>query len=283
MERTLKEIKIGSHVGMAGKEMFLASVKEAVSYGANVLMLYTGAPQNTRRKDVSELNIEAGWAYAKEHGIEEIIVHAPYIINLANALKPETAQFGQDFLKTELERVSQIGAKTLVLHPGSHVGAGMDVGIEWIINGLNEVLDHDDTEVKIALETMAGKGNECGFTFEQLAKIYAGIHKKSRIGYCMDTCHIWDAGYDITHFDEVLDQFDSILGLENLLCMHINDSKNPLGAHKDRHENLGKGYIGFDVLHSIVHHPKLEHVTKILETPFIDGKAPYKEEISALR
>ena len=283
MERTLKEIKIGSHVGMAGKEMFLASVKEAASYGANVLMLYTGAPQNTRRKDVSELNIEAGWAYAKEHGIEQIIVHAPYIINLANALKPETAQFGQDFLKTELERVSQIGAKTLVLHPGSHVGAGMDVGIEWIINGLNEVLDHDDTEVKIALETMAGKGNECGFTFEQLAKIYAGIHKKSRIGYCMDTCHIWDAGYDITHFDEVLDQFDSILGLENLLCMHINDSKNPLGAHKDRHENLGKGYIGFDVLHSIVHHPKLEHVTKILETPFIDGKAPYKEEISALR
>ena len=283
MERTLKEIKIGSHVGMAGKEMFLASVKEAASYGANVLMLYTGAPQNTRRKDVSELNIEAGWAYAKEHGIEEIIVHAPYIINLANALKPETAQFGQDFLKTELERVSQIGAKTLVLHPGSHVGAGMDVGIEWIIHGLNEVLDHDDTEVKIALETMAGKGNECGFTFEQLAKIYAGIHKKSRIGYCMDTCHIWDAGYDITHFDEVLDQFDSILGLENLLCMHINDSKNPLGAHKDRHENLGKGYIGFDVLYSIVHHPKLEHVTKILETPFIDGKAPYKEEISALR
>ena len=141
MERTLKEIKIGSHVGMAGKEMFLASVKEAASYGANVLMLYTGAPQNTRRKDVSELNIEAGWAYAKEHGIEEIVVHAPYIINLANALKPETAQFGQDFLKTELERVSQIGAKTLVLHPGSHVGAGMDVGIEWIINGLNEVLD----------------------------------------------------------------------------------------------------------------------------------------------
>ena len=202
---------------------------------------------------------------------------------MANALKPETAQFGQDFLKTELERVSQIGAKTLVLHPGSHVGAGMDVGIEWIINGLNEVLDHDDTEVKIALETMAGKGNECGFTFEQLQQIYLGIHKKSRIGYCMDTCHIWDAGYDITHFDEVLDQFDSILGLENLLCMHINDSKNPLGAHKDRHENLGKGYIGFDVLHSIVHHPKLEHVTKILETPFIDGKAPYKEEISALR
>ena len=159
----------------------------------------------------------------------------------------------------------------------------MDIGIEWIINGLNEVLDHDTSDVKIALETMAGKGNECGFTFEQLQKIYLGIHKKSRIGFCMDTCHIWDAGYDITHFDEVLNNFDSILGLENLLCMHINDSKNELGAHKDRHENIGKGYIGFDVLYAIVHHPKLEHVTKILETPFVDGKACYKEEISALR
>lgn len=159
----------------------------------------------------------------------------------------------------------------------------MDVGIEWIINGLNEVLDQDSTDVKIALETMAGKGNECGFTFEQLKKIYSGINKKSRIGYCMDTCHIWDAGYDLHDFEKVLNDFDSILGLENLLCMHINDSKNVLGAHKDRHENIGKGHIGFDILYSIVHHPKLENVTKILETPFIDKKAPYKEEISALR
>lgn len=278
-------IYLGSHVSFKAPNYFKGAIEEALSYGANACMIYTGPPSNTHRVDVSKLKIEEAKDYMAEHNfsIDRVIVHAPYIINLANALKPETAQFGQDFLKTELERVSQIGAKTLVLHPGSHVGAGMDVGIEWIIHGLNEVLDHDDTEVKIALETMAGKGNECGFTFEQLAKIYAGIHKKSRIGYCMDTCHIWDAGYDITHFDEVLDQFDSILGLENLLCMHINDSKNPLGAHKDRHENLGKGYIGFDVLHSIVHHPKLEHVTKILETPFIDGKAPYKEEISALR
>jgi deoxyribonuclease-4 len=235
--------------------------------------------------DVSKLKIEEAKKIMAEHdfSIDRVIVHAPYIINLANALKPETALFGQEFLKTELERVSKIGAKTLVLHPGSHVGAGMDIGIEWIINGLNEVLDHDTSDVKIALETMAGKGNECGFTFEQLQKIYLGIHKKSRIGFCMDTCHIWDAGYDITHFDEVLNQFDSILGLENLLCMHINDSKNDLGAHKDRHENIGKGYIGFDVLYAIVHHPKLEHVTKILETPFVGGKACYKEEISALR
>lgn len=278
-------IYLGSHVSFKSPNYFKGAIEEALSYGANACMIYTGPPSNTRRVDVSKLKIEEAKKIMAEHdfSIDRVIVHAPYIINLANALKPETALFGQEFLKTELERVSKIGAKTLVLHPGSHVGAGMDIVIEWIINGLNEVLDHDTSDVKIALETMAGKGNECGFTFEQLQKIYLGIHKKSRIGFCMDTCHIWDAGYDITHFDEVLNQFDSILGLENLLCMHINDSKNDLGAHKDRHENIGKGYIGFDVLYAIVHHPKLEHVTKILETPFVDGKACYKEEISALR
>ena len=275
-------LKLGCHVGMSGKEMMLGSVRDAVSFGANTFMLYTGAPQNTRRKEVSELRVEEAHALMAEHGIDEFVVHAPYIINLANTVNPATYEIAVEFLAKEIDRATAMGSQTIVLHPGSHVGAGVDAGIASIVKGLNEVLTAD-TKCNIALETMAGKGNECGFTFEQLAKIYAGIHKKSRIGYCMDTCHIWDAGYDITHFDEVLDQFDSILGLENLLCMHINDSKNPLGAHKDRHENLGKGYIGFDVLYSIVHHPKLEHVTKILETPFIDGKAPYKEEISALR
>ena len=278
-------IYLGSHVSFKAPNYFKGAIEEAISYGANACMIYTGPPSNTRRVDVSKLKIDDAKEYMKEHdfSIDRVIVHAPYIINLANALKPETALFGQEFLKSELKRVHAIGAKTLVLHPGSHVGAGMDVGIEWIINGLNEVLDNDTTDVNIALETMAGKGNECGFTFEQLNKIYSGVHKKSRIGYCMDTCHIWDAGYDLNQFEDVLNEFDSILGLESLLCMHINDSKNELGAHKDRHENLGKGYIGCDGLYSIVHHPKLEDVTKILETPFIDGKAPYKEEISALR
>ena len=276
---------IGSHVGFKKNTQLLGSLEEALSYQENTFMFYTGAPQNTARYPIDRKLTEEAWEKMKEQGMElsKVIVHAPYIVNLANDKDMDKFRFSVRFLEEELKRCSELGISYMVLHPGSHVGAGMDVGIEWIINGLNEVLDHDDTEVKIALETMAGKGNECGFTFEQLAKIYAGIHEKSRGDYCMDTCHIWDAGYDITHFDEVLDQFDSILGLENLLCMHINDSKNPLGAHKDRHENLGKGYIGFDVLHSIVHHPKLEHVTKILETPFIDGKAPYKEEISALR
>ena len=278
-------IYLGSHVSFKAPNYFKGAIEEAISYGANACMIYTGPPSNTRRVDVSKLKIDDAKEYMKEHdfSIDRVIVHAPYIINLANALKPETALFGQEFLKSELERVHAIGAKTLVLHPGSHVGAGMDVGIEWIINGLNEVLDQDSTDVKIALETMAGKGNECGFTFEQLKTIYSGINKKSRIGYCMDTCHIWDAGYDLHDFEKVLNDFDSILGLENLLCMHINDSKNVLGAHKDRHENIGKGHIVFYILYSIVHHPKLENVTKILETPFIDKKAPYKEEISALR
>ena len=278
-------IYLGCHVSFKAPDYFKGAIEEAVSYGANACMIYTGPPSNTRRVDVSKLKIDEAKTFMLENdfSIDRVIVHAPYIINLANALKPETAEFGREFLKSELERVQAIGAKTLVLHPGSHVGAGMDVGIEWIINGLNEVLDQDSTDVKNALETMAGKGNECGFTFEQLKKIYAGINKKSRIGYCMDTCHIWDAGYDLHDFEKVLNDFDSILGLENLLCMHINDSKNVLGAHKDRHENIGKGHIGFDILYSIVHHPKLENVTKILETPFIDKKAPYKEEISALR
>lgn len=278
-------IYLGSHVSFKAPNYFKGSIEEAVSYGANACMIYTGPPSNTRRQPISKLKVKEAHAYMKEmdFDIDRVIVHAPYIINLANSLKPEIAYFGRGFLKNELERVQALGASTLVLHPGSHVNGGMDIGLEWIVEGLNEVLNADTTDVKIALETMAGKGSECGSNFDELAKIYAGVSKKERIGFCMDTCHVWDAGYDIHDFDSVLNEFDEKLGLENLLCMHINDSKNRLSAHKDRHENIGKGYIGFDTLYKIVHHPKLENVTKILETPFIDGYAPYKEEISALR
>ena len=264
MERTLKEIKIGSHVGMAGKEMFLASVKEAASYGANVLMLYTGAPQNTRRKDVSELNIEAGWAYAKEHGIEEIIVHAPYIINLANTVKPEIFELATEFLAKEITRTAAMGSHILVLHPGSHVKAGEEVGIKQIICGLNMVLDDNDDDVYIALETMAGKGSELGKTFEEIKQIYDGVFAK----------------------------FDEVIGLDQIAVFHINDSKNPLCAHKDRHANIGEGEIGYDTLHRLVHDERFAQIPKILETPWrvIDGEgtkknsvAPYKEEIAWLR
>lgn len=276
---------IGSHVSLKAPDYFLGSIKEALSYDANACMIYTGPPSNTRRVDISKMKVEEAKALMKEHdfNMDRVIVHAPYIINLANSLNPDTAKFGAEFLADELKRVQTIGASTLVLHPGSHVKAGSEIGIEWIINGLNQVLDQDETNVCIALETMAGKGSECGRTFEELAIIKEGVHKKNRIGFCLDTCHIHDAGYDLNDFDSVLDEFDHILGLDSLKVMHVNDSKNPCGAHKDRHENLGKGYIGFDVLSKIVHHQKLEDITKILETPYIDNKAPYKEEIQMLR
>ena len=189
-------MKIGSHVGMSGKEMLLGSAKEAVSYGANTFMFYTGAPQNTRRKDISELNINPAWDYMKTNGIEEIIVHAPYIINLGNAAKAETFELAVNFLKLEIERTEACRSNTLILHPGSHVGEGVDIGISQIIKGLNEVLTKD-SNVNIALETMSGKGSELGRSFEELARIYDGVKCNDKLRVCFDTCHTHDSGYDI--------------------------------------------------------------------------------------
>ena len=243
----MNDVKLGCHVGMAGKEMFLASAKEAVSYGANVFMLYTGAPQNTRRKDVAELNICAGWEYAHEHGIDEIVVHAPYIVNLANTIKPETYGLAVEFLEKEIIRTAAMKSRILVLHPGSHVNAGAEAGIAQIINGLNTVLDQNDDDVYIALETMAGKGSEIGRTFEELKQIYDGVNKRERLRVCFDTCHVNDAGYDIVnHYEEVFDEFDKVIGLDQIAVFHVNDSMNVLGAHKDRHANIGEGTIGYD-------------------------------------
>ena len=283
-------MKLGSHVGMSGKEMLLGSAKEAVSYGADTFMFYTGAPQNTRRKEISELNIDPAWQYMKEHGIDEIIVHAPYIINLANTVKPETYELAVNFLRLEIERSEACKSNTLILHPGAHVGAGTDVGIKQIIKGLNEVLTKD-TKINIALETMAGKGTELGRSFEELAQIYDGVIYSDRLRVCFDTCHTHDSGYDIVHnFDGVMDEFDHIIGKDQIAVFHINDSKNIQGASKDRHANLGFGEIGFDALSYIVHHKDFEHVPKILETPYVasptkDKKsyAPYKYEIEMLR
>ncbi|MBQ8591979.1 MAG: deoxyribonuclease IV [Lachnospiraceae bacterium] len=283
-------LKIGSHVGMSGKDMFLNSAKEAVSYGANTFMVYTGAPQNTRRKDISELNIDAGWAYMKEHGIDEIVIHAPYIINLANAVKPETFTLAVDFLAVELERSAAMRSNVLVLHPGSHVGEGVEIGTKKIIEGLNKVLTKD-TKCLIALETMAGKGSEIGRSFEELAAIYDGVTYNDKLRVCFDTCHTNDAGYDIVNdFDGVIDEFDRILGKNQIAVFHINDSKNVRGASKDRHANIGDGTIGFDALNYIVHHSDFMDIPKILETPYIpsasnpkDLVAPYKEEIARFR
>ncbi len=285
------ELKLGSHVGMSGKEMFLGSVKEAASYGANVFMLYTGAPQNTRRKDVSELRIEEGWQEAAKNGIHEIVVHAPYIINLANTVKPETYELAVEFLEKEIVRTAAMRSRILILHPGSHVNAGEDAGILQIVTGLNTVLNQNENDVFIALETMAGKGSEIGRNFEQLARIYEGVHKKDRLRICFDTCHVNDAGYDLVNdYEGVLAQFDHILGLDQIAVFHINDSMNPLGAHKDRHANIGEGSLGYETLHRIVHDERFASIPKILETPWRcpEGEKkktipPYKEEIAWLR
>lgn len=277
-------------MGMAGKEMFLASVKEAESYGANVLMLYTGAPQNTRRKEIKDLNIEAGWVYAKQAGIREIVVHAPYIINLANTVKPETFELAVQFLEKEIRRTAAMRSHILVLHPGSALDAGAEAGIAQTVRGLNMVLDENEDEVFIALETMAGKGSEIGRTFEEIRAIYDGVHKKERLRVCFDTCHVNDAGYDLVHdYDGVFKHFDQVIGLDQIAVFHINDSLNPLGAHKDRHANIGQGTIGFETLHRLVHDPRFMEIPKILETPWLcaEGETkktipPYKEEIQQL-
>lgn len=283
-------MKLGSHVSMSGKDMLLGSAKEAVSYGADTFMFYTGAPQNTRRRDISELNIGPAWEYMKEHGIDQIIVHAPYIINLGNTVKPETFSLATEFLSKEIERTQACRSQILILHPGAHVGAGAEAGTAQIIKGLNEVLGAD-TGCFIALETMAGKGSEIGRSFEELARIYDGVKYNNKLRVCFDTCHTSDSGYDIIHhFDDVMDEFDRILGKEQIAVFHINDSKNKPGAQKDRHENTGFGHIGFDALNYIVHHPDFQDIPKILESPYVPSPtlpkksyAPYKYEIAMLR
>lgn len=281
-------LRIGSHVSMSGKEMLLGSSKEAASYGANTFMIYTGAPQNTRRKAIEDLNIEVGMAHMKANGIAEIVVHAPYIINIGNSIKPETYELGVDFLRSEISRTEALGAKQIVLHPGAHVGAGTEAGIKQIIKGLNEVLEADQS-VQIALETMAGKGTEIGRSFEELAAIIDGVTHNDKLSITFDTCHTHDAGYDIVgDFDGVLNQFDKIIGLDRLKVLHVNDSKNIRGAGKDRHANIGFGEIGFDALNYIIHHPELTDIPKILETPYVgedkkNKKPPYKFEIAMLR
>ncbi len=281
---------LGSHVGMSGKEMMLGSVKEALSYNADTFMLYTGAPQNTRRKDISELNIASAREYMHTHGIKEFVVHAPYIINLANTVNPSTYELAVEFLALEIQRTAAMGSKVLILHPGAHVGAGVEAGIDRIAQGLNEVLTGEE-DCCIALETMAGKGSEIGRSFEELAALFDKVTHNEKLRVCMDTCHLNDAGYDIVNdFDGVIDQFDQLIGKDKIALFHINDSKNPRGAGKDRHANIGQGTIGTAALRYIVHHPDFMHLPKILETPYIPSLtntdktvAPYKEEIALLR
>lgn len=279
---------LGSHVSMNGKKMLEGSAEEAQKFGESTFMIYTGAPQNTRRKPIEELNIEKGHEVMKAHGLSNIVVHAPYIINIANTVKPHVFELGVEFLQSEIERTQALGAKDIVLHPGAHVGEGTDAGIKKIIEGLNEVLTNDN-DVRIALETMAGKGSEIGRNFEEIVRIIDGVDNNERLSVCFDTCHTHDAGYNVKEdFDGVLNEFDKIIGVDRIKVVHVNDSKNDIGAHKDRHENIGFGYIGFDALNYIVHHDTFKEIPKILETPYVgedkkNKKPPYKLEIEMLK
>ena len=287
-------LKIGSHVSLKGSEMLIGSVKETLSYDANSFMIYTGAPQNTRKKPIEELRIEEAVALMKENNLslDNVVVHAPYIMNLANH-DPEKRDFAVRFFTSEIERTAKIGAKQIVLHPGAHVKQGADIGIANIIEGLDRVIENTkDLDVLIALETMAGKGTECGRNFDELAQIINGVKDNSKLSVCFDTCHTHDAGYDTkTDFDKVIKEFDEKIGKERISVFHINDSKNEKSAGKDRHENIGFGYIGFDALNYIVNHPDFVDIPKILETPYVtktpESKErlypPYKEEIVMFR
>ncbi len=274
---------IGSHVGFKKDDQLLGSLNEALGYGANTFMFYTGAPQNTKRYPIIDgLTLEA-MNIMKEKGFDysKVVVHAPYIINLANDSDPEKYQFAVNFLQEEIERCKLLGITQMVLHPGSHVGLGISRGIENIANAINMI---SNDSVVILLETMAGKGSEVGSKLEEIASIIEKVKDKKHIGVCLDTCHLSDAGYDIINFDKFLDMLDEKIGLEKIGCVHINDSKNELGSHKDRHENLGFGHIGFTALENIIYNQRLEDIPKILETPYVDRDyAPYKREIEMIR
>lgn len=283
------ELIIGSHVSYKSNDQLIGSVKEAISYGANTFMFYTGAPQNTMRGSIDLELRDRAYALMKENNIDidKVIVHAPYIVNLANT---ENFDFSVSFLKKEVERCSILGIKYMVLHPGSAVNSSREEALTNISEGLNLILDNK-SNVKILLETMAGKGNEVGKTFDELKTIIDNVKYKDKIGVCLDTCHLNDAGYNIKEFDYILDEFDKKIGIKYIGCIHVNDSKNILGSHKDRHENIGLGTIGFDNLINVIYNKKLENVPKILETPYVtkDDNSkdkeypPYKYEIDMIR
>lgn len=274
---------IGSHVSF-GNTQLLASAKEAISYNANTFMFYTGAPQNTVRKEINENYTNEALKLMKENNIniDNVICHAPYIVNLANKEVEEKWNFSISFIKQELKRCDLLGVKYMVLHPGNALKMDKTIALDNIIEALNFILT-DDSKCMILLETMAGKGSECGSNIAEIEYMIKNVSPKNRIGVCLDTCHLNDSGVSMNNFDEYLREFEKRIGLDKIKCIHINDSKNEIASHKDRHENIGFGTIGFETLNYIVHHDKLKDVPKILETPYINGKAPYKEEIEELR
>ncbi|MCQ9618485.1 MAG: Deoxyribonuclease IV [Candidatus Phytoplasma pruni] len=285
-EEIKKMIKIGSHVPFKKPLMYLDSLQKSLSFDANTFMIYTGAPQNTIRSDLKNANLLETFEQMKQHNLDpnDLVGHAPYIVNLANP-SLATRTFAIDFLTKELYRFEQMKIVRMVLHPGNNMNKNKREAIEFIASGINQIFKNTaDLKVGIALETMAGKGNEIGASFQDLKDIIILIEDKKRISVCFDTCHVFDSGYDIkNNFELVMEEFDSIVGQQYLSVFHINDSKNVLGSRKDRHENIGYGNIGFEALVNIIYHPSFLSLPKILETPFINGFAPYKEEIKMIK
>ncbi len=282
---------IGSHVSF-GSNQLLGSVTEAISYGADTFMFYTGAPQNTMRSPINEYLTKEAINLMNENkmNINQMVCHAPYIVNLANHVGTDKHNFSVNFLLEEISRCYTLGVKYLVLHPGNAVGMSKEEGLNNIVSGLDKILDNN-YDVIVLIESMAGKGTECGTNIEELQYIYDHVKFKTKIGFCLDTCHLNDAGYDLNFFDQYLDEFDKMIGIEKIKCLHVNDSKNDLGGKKDRHDNFGFGTIGFDLLMKVIYNNRLSSIPKILETPYVgnndDDKErlypPYKFEIEMIR
>lgn len=275
---------IGSHISFNKDTQLIGVVQTAIENDANVFMFYTGSNQSTLRFPIDKSLTDKAHQIMLEHNIdrEKCIIHAPFIINLANNSDERKYQFYIDFLKQEIDRCIALGINNLVLHPGSHVKVAKEEALLSVSNGLNEALK-ENQNIKILIEFMSGKGTEVGSTIDELKTILENVIYKDKVYICLDTCHINDAGYDLNNFDEFLNEFDQKIGIDKIKCIHINDSKNNLGAHKDRHENIGYGTIGFQTLINIIYNKRLEDVPKILETPFINDQSPYKTEIKIIR
>lgn len=271
-------LRIGCHLSSA--KGFLAMGKEAVKINANTFQFFTRNPRGAKAKAIDPVDVDHFLNFAKEHGIAHILAHAPYTLN-ACAANPELRAFAKQTMADDLQRMEYIPGNCYNFHPGSHVKQGAEVGIDYIAELLNEILKPEQ-RTTVLLETMAGKGSEVGRSFEELRAIIDRVELSDHVGVCLDTCHVWDAGYDIAkHLDEVLQEFDAVIGLSRLKAIHLNDSMNPLGAHKDRHAKIGEGQIGKEALIAVTKHPLLRELPFYLETP--NDLGGYAAEIAMLR
>lgn len=269
---------IGCH--LSASKGYLAMAKQAVSIGANTFQFFTRNPRGGKAKEINEDDVKAFLEYSKEHGINRILAHAPYTLNACSA-DSGIREFAKNTMVDDLKRMEYTPGNYYNFHPGSHVGQGVEVGIDFIAEMLNEILTKEQTTT-VLLETMSGKGSEVGRNFEELKAIIDKVKLKDKLGVCLDTCHIWDGGYDVVNnFDGVLNEFDKIIGLEKLKAIHLNDSKNDLASHKDRHEKIGEGKIGLDAISKIINNERIKELPFYLETPNeIDG---YEREIELLK